>query len=348
MRTLKGAVIGYGFIASTGHVPAYLRRAKLHGDVEIAAVADISELRREAAAQLLPGARLYPDYRELLAIEAPSIDFVDICAPPALHAEIARQAFARGLHVMCEKPLAVRPQDAHAMLEQALSAGRVLFPCHNYRFAPVVREVGRILQEGRIGRTRSVTLNTFRTSHAKGVGEWKADWRRDPVWSGGGIAMDHGPHSFYLAFDWMGGYPNSVTATLAHEVNEKTESEFAATLQFPEGLAQIYLSWVAGVRKVIYTVQGTTGAVVVDDDELQLSSIFRPSEMQRRKISSEWSDASHVNWFDPLFERFRAMISENDYANRDAREAVLCVDLIDAAYRSAGQGGREIRLSRAA
>ena len=143
--TLKGAVIGYGFIASTGHVPAYLERRRSKGDVEIIAVADLCGARREAAAEALPEAGIYEDFRDLLEREAPRLDFVDICTPPAMHAEIARQAFARGLHVLCEKPLAVRPQDAMDMLGHALSAGRVLFPCHNYRFAPVVREINRIL-----------------------------------------------------------------------------------------------------------------------------------------------------------------------------------------------------------
>lgn len=343
--TVKGAVIGYGFIASTGHVPAYLQRRRAWGDVQIVAVADVCEARRQAAAAVLPEARVYADFRDLLEREAFGLDFVDICTPAAMHAEIARQAFARGLHVMCEKPLAVRPQDAIDMLGQAVSAGRVLFPCHNYRFAPVVREINRIIGEGRIGKTRSVTLSTFRPTHARGVREWQPDWRRDPAQGGGGIAMDHGSHSFYLTFDWMGSYPRAVTAHCLRLPGERTESEVAATLLFPNGLAQVYLSWNAGVRKVIYTVQGSSGAIIVDDDELQLASAFRPSEPERRRIASDWGDASHVHWFEPLFERFRAAISEQDYAGRDAREAVLCVDLIDAVYRSAGQGGREIRLS---
>ena len=100
------------------------------------------------------------------------------------------------------------------------------------------------------------------------------------------------------------------------------------------------------MRKVLYTVQGSAGAVIVDDDELQLGDIGTPAATVRRRVDSNWADASHVHWFEPLFERFRAAIAERDHAGRDAREAVLCVDLIDALYRSAGQGGREIRLSR--
>ena len=68
--------------------------------------------------------------------------------------------------------------------------------------ASVVKAINEIIDSGKIGKVRSVTLNTFRNTHAKGVREWKTDWRRHKKWSGGGITMDHGSHSFYLTFDW--------------------------------------------------------------------------------------------------------------------------------------------------
>src|SRR5262249_9221905 len=63
---LRGAVVGYGFISSQGHLPSYLRRARRQRDVEIIAIADICPARRELARRNLPGMHVYEDYRSLL------------------------------------------------------------------------------------------------------------------------------------------------------------------------------------------------------------------------------------------------------------------------------------------
>jgi predicted dehydrogenase len=355
--TLRGAVIGYGFIAGKGHAPAYQERARTLNDVEIVAVADICGPRRDAARAALPGARVYQSAEALLDAEAGSLDFIDISTPPCDHASIAHRALDAGLHVLCEKPLTTTVEDARALLEHARRAKRVLFPCHNYKHAPVVKAIRDVIASGRIGRVRSVTLSTFRNTHAKGTPEWKTDWRRQRKYSGGGIAMDHGSHSFYLAFEWMGAYPTAVTAKMSNLQPDRwdTEDNISAVLTFPTGLAHAHLSWTAGVRKVIYSVQGERGAVTVDDDDLELAVMERTDgpevaqgavrwKTERRSISSDWMDASHVSWFNSLFDQFRAAIAQGTFVGTEAREAYLCVQLIDAAYRSAAEGCRELQL----
>lgn len=206
---LNGALVGYGFIGSNGHVPTYLKDA----GAGIGAVADGSEARRAQALRDIPGVRVYPDHVSLLKAEAARLDFLDIATPPCDHAAIAHAALDEGLHVLCEKPLATSVEDAHGMLEHAAAAKRVIFPCHNYKHAPVVKAVRKILDRGDIGPVHLVTLQTFRNTHAKGVQAWRPDWRRERAVSGGGVAMDHGSHTFYLAFEWMKAYPTDERAT---------------------------------------------------------------------------------------------------------------------------------------
>ncbi len=361
MQKLKGAIIGFGFISGKGHLPAYMERAKNQADVEIVAVADICEGRRNYAQEMLPKARIYSDYRALLEAEGANLDFVDISTPPCDHAEIALAALDKGLHVLCEKPLATSLEEATAMLERAKKTKRVLFPCHNYKHAPVVTAIREIIDSGRIGKVRSLTLNTYRNTHAKGVTEWKTHWRREKKYSGGGIAMDHGSHTFYLTFDWMASYPTAVTAKMTNlsllsgGQRWDTEDGFSAVLTFPNGTASAHLTWTAGVRKVIYTVQGERGAITVDDDDLQLAVMKSTSgpdvaqgavtwEVEKRSIASHWMDASHVSWFNSLFDQFKGAIQKGDYVSQEAREAYLCVQLITTAYRSAQDGCRELPL----
>jgi predicted dehydrogenase len=354
---LRGALIGYGFIGGKGHVPAYLERAAGRDDVEIIAVADICEARRELAKTVLPKARIYEDYKSLLAAEAKNLDFVDISVPPCDHADITHAALDLGLHVLCEKPLTTTLEDAASMLAHARRAKRVLFPAHNYKHAPVVKAIREIIASGRIGKVRSVTLNTFRNTHAKGVTEWNTHWRRFHKYSGGGIAMDHGSHSFYLTFDWMGTHPTAVTAKMANLEPEKydTEDNFSVVLTFPNGLAHAQLSWTAGVRKVLYSVQGEHGAITVDDDDLQLALMRRTDgpdvaqgavawDVEKRSISSHWLDASHTTWFNALFDQFRGAIERNEYVGAEALDAYRCIEIITAAYRSSREGCRELPL----
>src|SRR4029450_6634681 len=77
-RPLHGALIGFGFIAERGHVPAYLAAPD---QLRIVAVADVCAARREKARQVLPHARIYPDTKTLLSAEARQLDFVDIATP---------------------------------------------------------------------------------------------------------------------------------------------------------------------------------------------------------------------------------------------------------------------------
>jgi predicted dehydrogenase len=276
-----------------------------------------------------------------------------VATPPCDHAAIAHLALDRGAHVLCEKPLATRSADARALLEHAVRARRVLFPAHNYKHAPVVKAITGVIRSGRIGRVRSVTVDTFRTTHARGVPEWNPDWRRQVRWSGGGIAMDHGSHAFYLTFEWMDGWPTAVTAKMTSSEPSRwdTEDTLCAVLTFPNGLARVHLSWVAGVRKVVYTVHGEQGAIVVDDDDLQISTHppagaaggGRP-QVERRTIGSDWMDASHTRWFNSMFDEFLAAIESGDYAGHDARDACRCIDVVEACEASAGDGCRERRV----
>src|SRR4051794_12304052 len=93
----RGALIGFGFIAERGHLPAYLALPELF---QIVAIADGCPARRARARELMPQARVYPDAQSLLAGE-PKLAFVDICTPPRDHAAITHMAFDHGAHVFC-------------------------------------------------------------------------------------------------------------------------------------------------------------------------------------------------------------------------------------------------------
>ena len=350
MMKKKIALVGYGFISGKGHVPAF---AKRH-DVEIVAVTDICPARLEFARKDLPNARFYPDYKTMLATEK-ALDIVDIATPPYVHAEIAIAALRSGAHVLCEKPLASGTMEAKQMLDAAKRANRVLFPCHNYKHAPVVKVIEDAIKGGKIGDVTSLTLQTFRNTHAKGVKEWKTDWRRERKFSGGGIAMDHGSHTFYLTFSWLASFPVALTAKAVNLFPDwDTEDNLTVTLEFPgKRFAHACLSWTAGMRKVIYTVQGTRGAVMVNDDEAEISIGFPDTgshagtndyKVEKFTIESDWMDASHTKWFNSMFDKFLGCISRGDVLNDEIRESYACVEVIEKCYGSSEQQSKQLGL----
>jgi predicted dehydrogenase len=355
LETLRGGLVGFGFILSRGHLPAYLERAE-RGELEIVAVADVSPERRALAELTLPGARIYRDHEAMLRAEAGNLDFVDIATPPAYHVEIARAALEAGAHVLCEKPLATNPADAARLLGQAMKRQRVIFPCHNYKHAPVVKAIRQEIDSGALGSINGLTLSTFRNIHARGVSEWQTDWRRERRHSGGGIAMDDCSLTFDLTFDWFGEYPSAFTAKTANRSGGRwdTEDNFSAVLTFPSGLATVQLTWTAGIRKVVYAVQGERGAITVNDDHLERAVLEGEGDgnghgpfkwkSDSRQISSHWMDASHVRWFDSMFDEFVEAIRAGDYVPKEARDAWRCNQVIASAYCSAEDGCRELPL----
>src|SRR4051812_16147358 len=104
---LKGAILGFGNIAELGHWPTYSNSA----EAEIVAVMDPSSKRQKAAKAL--GLRVYATPEDLFQKE--KLDFVDICTPPSLHAELVLEALENQCHVLCEKPLALKVSDYEAL-----------------------------------------------------------------------------------------------------------------------------------------------------------------------------------------------------------------------------------------
>lgn len=162
-KKLKGAIIGYGFIASQGHMPAYRERMGHEEDVDILGVCDICVERRK---ELPLGVRLFENYRDLLREIGHQLDFVDICTHASDHYRIAKTCLEHGLHVLCEKPLTTSLEEAEDLIVTALSQKRVLFPCHNYKHAPVVQAIRNVIHSGKIGKN-SLRDTVYFSQHSR-------------------------------------------------------------------------------------------------------------------------------------------------------------------------------------
>lgn len=138
MQCIRVGVIGAGGVAQVEHIPNLL---KLHRQFKILGVYDPSRKVRAFVAEEF-GLETFSDLDALLAMP---LDAVVIASPDALHREQSLAAFARGLHVFCEKPLCYGAQDIDDLIAARDRAGKVLQVGYMKRFDPSYEAALRML-----------------------------------------------------------------------------------------------------------------------------------------------------------------------------------------------------------
>lgn len=262
-QPLRVGVIGLGSVAQNRHLPEFAA----HGSVIIAAVADPDVAKAARIATAYPGCRAYADFREMLA-EA-NLHAVAICAPNHIHAPAALLALQRGLHVLCEKPMATNLEDAQAMLDAAAQSGTTLMMAHNQRFDAVHRTARALVQDGRIGRVLS-----FRSYFGTpGPDRWQPEglqsWFFQKAYTFAGALADLGAHKVDL-LPWLIGAPITLVAALTSNSGKGTgvDDNAALLLRLQNGaVGTIQASWTHTPRVENATVlYGETGKLRILDD----------------------------------------------------------------------------------
>jgi predicted dehydrogenase len=338
---LAGALVGFGNVARHGHLPGWRER---QADCRIVAVTDLRPERREGLADLLPGARWYASLDALLAAETP--DFVDICTPPAMHADAIVQALDRGCHVLCEKPLISRLADLPALLKRAESQRRVVHCVHNWLHAAPIRQLAKLLREAAIGDLRHLSWRTIRNQPAVTVAADAGNWRTDPAIAGGGILVDHGWHALYAVCALVGATPRAIRAVLESRRNPSPALEDTATveLQFDRANASIFLTWAGDGRDNVVAAVGSEGALRLRDRVIVLDRAAGCRSSRRWAFESGLTAGSHhPDWFGGVADAFLAAMRSGQGAGAgNLGEAVLCAYLIERARESDRIGGKTL------
>ena len=186
------AVIGCGGIGTQKHLPA-LRRI---GSVEIVGVCDIIVERAEKAKRdFCPDAKVYKDYKQMLAELKPNV--VHVCTPNKSHCQITCDALESGAHVMCEKPMAKTAADARRMLETAQKTGKLLTIGYQNRCRPESLYLHKACRRGDLGEIYFAKGHALRR---RGVPTWGVFLNEEE--QGGGPLIDIGTHALDLTL-WM-------------------------------------------------------------------------------------------------------------------------------------------------
>ena len=339
---LRGGLLGAGNVAVHGHLPAWQERP----DVEIVAVADAREDRREAAAAEIPDARSYESAEELL--EKETLDFVDICTPPATHARLVRAALERSLHVLCEKPLVVSPDELRGLPSLAADHERTLFTVHNWRYAPVLVRVGELVRSGAIGEVRHCRWETLRDRPAAAAAGM-ANWRVAPAAEGGGILVDHGWHALYVLQAWMPTTPRTVAARLSTRRHREHPVEDTVEMMIfhPSASSEIYLTWAADERANRMELSGTRGKLCLDGGRLALKDEDGVRTLEEWNFPSLTDGSHHPDWFGGVVAEFLNEIESPRSRGHNLAEAALCANVLSLAQESNRRGGEPMSAERA-
>jgi len=328
----KGALVGVGHVARNGHLPGWAAVP----DVTFVAAADARAEGAAAFRAAYPEARWYDSAEELLARE--SLDFVDVCTPPVLHAAIVRAALEAGCHTLCEKPLVLSAGELHDLSDCARRKNRALVTVHNWKHAPALARVTRLLREGAVGGFRRVRWETLRTRPAVAAGE-RGNWRVDPAESGGGVLMDHGWHALYVLRQWLGSEPRSVSARLETRKHREFPIEDTATVSLDwDGVeADVFLTWAAEERCNRIEIEGDRGRLLLNGGRLELST--DGAAPLAWDLPSLAEGSHHPDWFRGVVDEFLEEIREPAVRGRNLAEAALCVRILALAKESSRRDG---------
>ena len=205
---LKVGIIGLGNIGVDAHLKAYNKIKEEGGPVEVVAVCDELEVRLAEVREQGQNFREYRSVDEMLKAEQGKLDYVDICLPTYLHAEVAIKAMEMGYNVLSEKPMAINTEAAEAMVEAKNRTGKKLMIAYCNRFYKGARFIKDIIDSGELGKPLYAEFRHMGGS-VRPMGRNKNKWFWDKNLSGG-ATLDYHIHNVDV-IRWMFGVPNAVS-----------------------------------------------------------------------------------------------------------------------------------------
>jgi predicted dehydrogenase len=289
---VKIAVIGVGGMGSK-----HARDIHDLENTELAAICDIDRSRADHYTQLY-GIPAFYDHHEML--KKIQLDAVLIATPHYDHPLIAIDAFACGLHVLTEKPIAVHAKAAKEMIAAYQQTKEqypdlvfaAMFQQRTYGFW---KKIKALIEDGELGRLIRATwiiTDWFRTQSYYNNGGWRATWKGE----GGGVLLNQCPHNLDL-YQWFVGMPQRVTgfASIGKYHNIEVEDEVTGYLEYANGMVGHILTSTAespGTNRL--EIVAEQGKLIFENGKL---TFFRNRYSMFKQIEKSQSGFGKVeNW----------------------------------------------------
>ncbi len=334
-------VVGTGYLGAQRAAAAALRTRH----VKLVAVTDRNSGAAEQLAERL-GVVAVPDLEA--GLESRGIDAVVIATPHADHARDIRRSLLAGKHVLAEKPLTIKADEARSLAILADERRLRLATGLNHRFYPPVSEALSLAGSGSIGRVESVRAEIGH--HASP--EFLQSWHTDVAQSGGGTLMDNGPHACDLIRRFLGEVVLA-KGFVRQDVHLPADCETEAYGLFrnhDNAVAELRSSWNLLAGYLTVEIRGTGGFLRVETAPWRLTgSLADGRRIARRYWLERARDRIHRLRFGceiSLVRELDAFASPNDGQPRVGAtgwDGCRATEMIQAVYQS-DRTGDEVHL----
>lgn len=226
-------MIRMGLIGCGGNMRAHIRRLVTIPEVQIVGIVEPNGENVRLAREQFPGLAevpVYDDHRTLLAELKP--DAVEISTPHTLHFQQIMDALDAGCHVLCEKPMTCTSEEAHAVVEKARAAGKVMMVSYQRHQQALYRWMRQFIAEGNLGTLQFVTAQQYQSWYEGRVAG--KGWRHLAHLSGGGQLNDSGSHMVDILLHVTGLKPGVVSA-LQQNLGLEVDVNMGINVQFEGG-----------------------------------------------------------------------------------------------------------------
>lgn len=291
------------------------------GDAVLTAIADIDPGRIERIRPDLPDTVACFDSAEAL-MDSGLVDAVLVAVPHYDHPRLVMAAFARGLHVLVEKPAGVYAAQVREMNDAAAAHPELRFGImYNNRTNPVYIRMHNMIAAGELGdirRTSWIITDWYRSQSYYDSGSWRATWKGE----GGGVLLNQCPHNLDL-WQWIVGMMPSRVRAFCHEGkwhDIEVEDDVTAYVEYPNGATGTFVTTTAdtpGTNR--FEITGDRGKLVAEEGRLVFHRLAVPER--------EWNATYKGGFGQPAVERIEVDVS-GDFPNhagilRDFTRSVL-------------------------
>jgi len=364
MDLIKVGVIGVGIQFRNLHMPNYVM-GLVPG--KVVAVADINEESAEEIAQKCGADYWFTDYKELINLK--DIDAIDICTPPWTHWYMAVEAAQAGKHVLVEKPMCIKVEQADKMIAAAEKAGVNLQVAYLLRFNPLYLKLKHFLEEKTFGELHVVyeCQIGWASPHAlfgeKEVRPWLYIKEKS-----GGMLIEQAIHTLD-AWLWLYGPVDTVYARVSHiplggmypPPEKAVENNAVVIANFKNGgTGMLIKSWTSQLTHHGKGLIGSEGSAKIEEEqliwklhsarEIETYTLSAPAEdeIYRRwlsdpEISGIPLDARRIRYWDffskgKSIERWLRCIKREETPTTSGKVGRAGVELAEAIYRSSKIG----------
>lgn len=241
METVAIGIVGTSWWVDSMYLPALANHTK----AKVVAICGRDPERAHMMAHRWHIPSVYTDYNVM--IEDAKLDAIIVATANDTHYPITMKSLDQGLHVLCEKPLALNAMDAQRMLELAREKGVKHMTPFTYRFMPTSRYLKALIEADYIGRPYHLNLRYY-TGYAR-KNEYL--WRLDLDKAGSGILGDIGSHFLYLA-DWFYGEIKTISCQLGNLVERPNTRPNGEPYPLGDDMAIMTLEFANGAYGVIH------------------------------------------------------------------------------------------------